>query len=99
MPEFAKDLPRLSGGYLRGEVLDATGIDGACDFTLSFSNTGVSRAQAATGAAAGQSVARDPDGLTILNALEKQLGLKLEKRNIPMPVVVLDHIERKPTEN
>jgi uncharacterized protein (TIGR03435 family) len=51
------------------------------------------------GAAAGQPVPPDADGLTIFDALEKQLGLKLEKRNIPMPVVVLDHIERKPTEN
>jgi uncharacterized protein (TIGR03435 family) len=99
MPEFAKELPRLSAGYVRGEVLDATRIEGAYDFTLSFSSTGVSPAQAAMGAVAGQPVAPDPDGLTIFEALEKQLGLKLEKRNIPMPVVVLDHIEEKPTEN
>jgi len=99
MPEFAKELPRLSRGYFRGEVLDATGIEGAYDFTVSFSSPGVSPAQPAMGAAAGQPVPPDPDGLTIFDALEKQLGLKLEKRNIPMPVVVLDHIERKPTEN
>jgi uncharacterized protein (TIGR03435 family) len=50
------------------------------------------------GAAASQPVAADPDGLTVFSALEKQLGLKLEKRNIPMPVVVLDHIEEKPAD-
>ncbi len=59
----------------------------------------MSPAQAAMGAAAGQPVASDPDGLTLFDALEKQLGPKLEKRTIPAPVVVLDHIEEKPTDN
>ena len=103
MPEFAKQLqfPGLAIGYIiRAEVLDATGIEGACDFTLSFSNAGMSSAQPAMGAAAGPPVASDPDGLTTLfDALEKQLGLKLEKRNIPAPVAVLDHIEKKPADN
>jgi uncharacterized protein (TIGR03435 family) len=101
MAEFVGEIPRFSGGYVRGEVVDATRINGAYDFTLSFSGiAGVSPAQAALAGAAGQSAATDPnDGITLFDALEKQLGLKLEKRNIPMPVVVLDHIEQKPTDN
>jgi uncharacterized protein (TIGR03435 family) len=103
MAEFVKQLPNplFSGAYLRDQVVvDASGIEGAYDFTVSFSAR-VPPAQAAMGAAAGQSVpvAPDPDGLTLFDALEKQLGLKLEKRNIPAPVVVLDHIEEKPTDN
>ncbi len=39
------------------------------------------------------------DGYTIFEAIEKQLGLKLEKQKRPMPVFVIDHIEQKPTEN
>jgi len=55
---------------------------------------------AALPGAAGQSEAIVPEGgITLFDALEKQLGLKLEKRNLPMPVAVLDHIEQKPTEN
>jgi uncharacterized protein (TIGR03435 family) len=100
MAEFAEQLPRLSRGYIHGEVLDSTGLKGAYDFTLSFSGTGMSPAQAAMGAAAGQPIASDPGGgVTLFAALEKQLGLKLEKRDIPVPVIVLDHIEEKPTEN
>jgi uncharacterized protein (TIGR03435 family) len=100
MAEFVEQLPGLSGGYVRGAVLDATVINGAYDFTLSFSGRNVSPAQAAMAAAGGQAEAAAPDGgITIFDALEKQLGLKLEKRNIPMPVVILDHIEQKPTEN
>jgi uncharacterized protein (TIGR03435 family) len=95
MAEFVKQLQARSGAYLRDQVLmDATGIEGAYDFTLSFSTPPPTQA---AGAAAGQPA--DPDGLTLFDALEKQLGLKLEKRNIPAPVVVLDHIEEKPTDN
>jgi len=31
-------------------------------------------------------------------AVEKQLGLKLEKGTHPMPVIVIDHAEEKPVE-
>jgi uncharacterized protein (TIGR03435 family) len=79
-------------------VLDATGIKGSHDFALSFSDTVMT--QAAMAPAAGGPGATDPvGGLTIFAALEKQLGLKLEKRNIPVPVVVLDHIEETPADN
>jgi uncharacterized protein (TIGR03435 family) len=45
-------------------------------------------------------VAADPGGgVTIFDAVEKQLGLKLEATKRPMPVYVIDHIESKPTEN
>ena len=43
--------------------------------------------------------ATDPDGrLTVFEALDK-LGLKLEARKMPMPVLVIDRMEQKPTEN
>jgi uncharacterized protein (TIGR03435 family) len=92
MQEFAERLAGLSGAYLRNQVVaDASGLDGAYDFTLSFSNPLVG---------AGGGPPEVPDGgLTIFDALDKQLGLKLEKRNIPAPVVILDHIEEKPTDN
>jgi uncharacterized protein (TIGR03435 family) len=45
-------------------------------------------------------VASDPiGGVSLFDALDKQLGLKLEMRKSPMPVLVIDHIEPKPTEN
>ncbi len=43
--------------------------------------------------------ASDPTGtLTLFEAVEK-LGLKLEVHKRPMPVIVIDHMEQKPTEN
>ena len=35
----------------------------------------------------------------IFEALEKQIGLKLEKRKRTVQMVVIDHLEQKPTEN
>jgi uncharacterized protein (TIGR03435 family) len=44
--------------------------------------------------------AADPAGrYTFVEAVEKQLGLKLEKQKRQMPVIVIDHIEQKPTDN
>ena len=33
------------------------------------------------------------------DALNKQLGIKLEMQKRPMPVLVIDHVEEKPTDN
>ena len=44
--------------------------------------------------------ASDPTGaLTIFEAVEKQLGLKLVAHKWNMPVTVIDHLEQKPTDN
>jgi uncharacterized protein (TIGR03435 family) len=41
----------------------------------------------------------EPDGPTLTDAIRDQLGLKLETRRAPLEVVVVDHVERAPTEN
>ena len=43
--------------------------------------------------------ASDPNGgLSLFEGVER-LGLKLELRKYPYPVLVIDHIEQKPTDN
>ena len=37
--------------------------------------------------------------LSLQDAISKQLGLKLVKQKRPIPVLVIDHIDEKPTEN
>jgi uncharacterized protein (TIGR03435 family) len=44
--------------------------------------------------------AADPSGgLSLFDAVSKQLGLKLEMQKRPMPVLVIDHVEQKPADN
>jgi uncharacterized protein (TIGR03435 family) len=111
MAQFADQLQSLAGSYTPYPVVDATGLEGAWDFTLSFSpinpqqlNTLMASSRAAASAGAGgpaAGTASDPigGGVSLFDAVEKQLGLKLEVRKRTLPVFVIDHIEEKPTEN
>lgn len=108
MAQFADRLPSLASGYIRTPVLDATGIEGAYDFTFNFSPIGAiqgggGRGGDTGGAAAGAGgalSASEPTGaLSLLDALPRQLGLKLELEKRPMPVLVIDHAEEKPNDN
>lgn len=80
---------------LRWPLQDATGIEGGWDFTMTFGPP----AAMTPGAGDVQSAADPAARYTFVEAVEKQLGLKLEKQKRPMPVVVIDHIEQKPTDN
>jgi uncharacterized protein (TIGR03435 family) len=107
MAQFAEDLQRMANGYIRVPVEDATHLDGAYDFTLTFTPIGLlngpggGRGGDAPPAAAGAAgAALDPSGgLSLFDAVNKQLGLKLEMRKRVMPVLVIDHVEEKPTED
>ena len=80
-------IARLSGllsSVMRRPVLDATGLDGAYDFSVN------PRLYAAPGPP-------DLQG-TLITAIQEELGLKLESRKFGIQVMVIDHIE-KPGEN
>ena len=92
--QFAEQMQMQANGYIHTPVLDATGIEGNYDITLSFSSAG--QLQAAPSADA----ASDPSGaISFIDAVNKQLGLKLVKGKRPVPSLVIDHIDEKPTDN
>jgi uncharacterized protein (TIGR03435 family) len=109
MAEFAAKLRDIAPGYIHSPVLDATGLEGGYDFTLSFSPVGLANAPPAAGrggdpappgAAGLLPPASDPNGaISLPEAIEKQLGLKLQSQKRPVQVLVVDHAEQKPTEN
>jgi uncharacterized protein (TIGR03435 family) len=107
MEQICEEFQRVASGYIYSPVLDSTGLKGSYDFTLSFSSADQTRAPAAGsgtaaagGGAASTDGASDPSGaLTLFDAVNRQLGLKLEKQRRPVPVLVIDHIDEKPTEN
>jgi uncharacterized protein (TIGR03435 family) len=37
--------------------------------------------------------------MTVFEAVDKQLGLKLEAQKRPAPMLVIDHIDPKPADN
>jgi uncharacterized protein (TIGR03435 family) len=45
MSQFAEDLQRIAGGYIRVPVEDQTGLDGSYDFTLTFTPIGLLNAR------------------------------------------------------
>ncbi len=78
----------LSGPAQR-PVVDATGLAGRFDFTLEFAQD-----LPQSGAAA------EPADLpNLFSALQQQLGLQLVPKKIPFPVVVVESVDKKPTEN
>ena len=76
-----------SWGNLGRPVVDRTGLEGPYDFVLDF--TPDPRPSYAT---------EDSGGPNFQQALQQQLGLKLEAQKAPVEFLVLDHVER-PTEN
>jgi bla regulator protein blaR1 len=54
--------------------------------------------RAASASASPDAAAEPPLGITFLDAVREQLGLKLESTKAPVPMLVIDHIER-PSEN
>jgi|SRR5579862_1342180 uncharacterized protein (TIGR03435 family) len=85
---------RLSGMFDR-PIINQTNLDGCFDFELSFTRElprGMQEGQLFNGAPI------DTYGPTIYQALQKQLGLKLESKKAPVDILVIDHAE-KPDEN
>jgi uncharacterized protein (TIGR03435 family) len=106
MAQFAERLQSLANGYVRVPALDATGLEGGWTFTVNFSPIGlvqgnVGRAGDAGPVQGGAALsASEPTGaLSLPEALDRQLGLKLELQKRPMQVLVFDHIAEKPIEN
>ena len=96
MSDLAAVLPLLASPYLDGlPVVDRTELAGTYDFQLDW----MSRAAYSKSVAVNQGLApNDGFTLTIFDALES-LGLRLVNRKCPVDSIVVDSIERTPTEN
>jgi len=96
MAEYA-DMLNTANGYLDHPVVDATGLEGGWNFTLGWTPLRVARPNAPGGAgAAGE--ASDPNEISIFQALEKEIGMKLVKQKRSVPVTVVDHVLEAPKE-
>jgi uncharacterized protein (TIGR03435 family) len=85
MAAFATQLHQMAGGYITMPVVDLTNIKGSWDFEISWTARGALQAAGS-------------EGISIFAAVDR-LGLKLEAQKVPMPVIVVDSVNQKPTDN
>ena len=93
------DLPSIIGllGAVGRPIVDNTGLQGRYDIDVTYTPQLFSaEALAQRGTAPMPGV--DPNGPSLFNAIEEQLGLKLQAKKVPIQVLVIDQIE-PPTEN
>jgi len=77
---------------LRLPIVDQTGLNDRYDIDVTYTPTPFSAGTLAQrGGTPMPGV--DPDGPSLFNAIEEQLGLKLQPKRMPIPVVIIDHIE------
>jgi uncharacterized protein (TIGR03435 family) len=93
MKDLAEQLPQFAGGYVTLPVADLTGLTDAYDFQLDWMGRRPYDAAMANTAAG---AAKDPLAISIFEAVAN-LGLALEKRDNPQDVIVVESIERIPT--
>jgi uncharacterized protein (TIGR03435 family) len=82
---------------LKRPVADETGLTAKYDFVLNFSTQGLFLGNGRIAVSMGDG--DPPHQPDIAGALQGQLGLKLEPKKVPQDVVVIDHMEKVPTEN
>lgn len=95
--DYSSDLP----------ALDKTELEGSWDFTITYDTMAQLNSQfpgrgglGGRGDAAGDGQAPDPDmGLTLNEAIEKELGLKVQMEKRKMPVLIFDHVETTPSDD
>ena len=95
MAQFAQSLPNVSAAYIHAPLLDLTGLQGAYDFRLYWTPRSLLQNAAAKSA---ETASTPVDEMTVFEAVDKQLGLKLEEQKHPVTVTVIDKVERTPIE-
>jgi len=93
----------ILSNQLRRPVTDATGLQAKYDVSLHWVNDGMGLSgaplpPAPPGLPVG-STPGDDSGPTLFGALEAQLGLKLQQKKALIDMIVVDHIDKVPTEN
>jgi uncharacterized protein (TIGR03435 family) len=77
----------------RMPIVDQTGLQGRYDIDVTYTPEPFSAAALAQRGGGAPPPGVDPNGPSLFTALEDQLGLRLQPKKMPVPVVVIDHIE------
>jgi uncharacterized protein (TIGR03435 family) len=87
MAAFAEGLRTMMFTQIATPVLDRTGLQGMWNFDVKWSMPMI------------LPMAGSGDRITVVGAFEKQLGLKLEEAPVPLGVLVVDSVNRQPSDN
>jgi uncharacterized protein (TIGR03435 family) len=102
MTQFAEQLPAFDSDLFY-PVQDRTGLEGAWDFVLNYDAMAGLNARMPSvfgGTAAAGAQGSEPSGIpSFREAIDRQLGLKLEIEKRPEPVLVIDSMEETPIPN
>jgi uncharacterized protein (TIGR03435 family) len=98
MGELAQNLQQMAGAYIDHPIVDATGLQGGWNFLIGWTPKGQLQAPQAPSPGGGEVEASMPNGISVFEAVEKELGLKLVKQKRSIPVIVVDHVDEKPIE-
>ena len=93
MAELATNVAAWAGGYIDHPIVDLTGLQGGFDFVLMWTPR---QALDNPTRPADPGLAADPGGLSVFEAIQKELGLKLELQKHAILVIVIDHVEPLP---
>ncbi len=98
MADLAVNLQQMANAYIDHPIVDATGLDGGWDFLIGWTPKGALQAPQVPNPnqPGGVTEASDPNSITVFEAVEKELGLKLVKQKRTIPVIVVDHVDEKP---
>jgi uncharacterized protein (TIGR03435 family) len=81
---------------LREPVIDQTGLKGRFNYFIDIDPYFTEESRKAAAGVDGP----PPDANAIIAAaFQKELGLKVEAKKVPVEVIVVDHVEKTPTEN
>jgi uncharacterized protein (TIGR03435 family) len=89
----------LMKSHLRSLVTDDTGLKAKYDFMLTYSRPRMDDPPGDMPAWVANPPELPEPLPDLFGAVQSQLGLKLEAKKGPAEVIVIDHIEKKPTEN
>jgi uncharacterized protein (TIGR03435 family) len=83
---------RLLSQQPQGPVVDNTGLRSKYDFIVNW-------AYKDTGVSANDNASEAELIPALVEAVQSQLGVKIERKKMPVEVLVIDHLERSPSEN
>jgi len=95
--ETMRGLAEFLSPFLERPVIDQTGLTGRYDFTLYWAAE-YPMVRVAPKAPRAEEATPDP-APAIFQAVQDQLGLKLDPRKAPIEILVVDRVEKIPTEN